>query len=45
MMKDFKIEVGIPLWDLQSEWDSGMYGAVEKASQMARRNTDQNTVY
>lgn len=42
MLKDFKIEVGISLWDLQSGWDSDMYGAVE-ASQMAGRSSGQKT--
>lgn len=44
MVKGFKIEVGISLWDLQAGWDSDMYGGVEKASQMARRS-GQNTQY
>lgn len=39
VVKDFKIEVGISLWDLQAGWDSDMYTGVEKAFQMARRRT------
>lgn len=38
VVKDFKIEVGISLWDLQAGWDSDMYTGVEKAFQMARRS-------
>lgn len=45
MVKDFKVEVGISLWDLQAGWDSDMYGGVEKVSQMARRSSHQHTQY
>lgn len=45
MVKGFKIEVGISLWDLQAGWDSVIYSGVEKASHIAGRRSAQNTQY